>query len=178
MRANIRRWVASVADRIEIPEPIYEFGSFRVPGQEELADMRPLFPGKNFTGCDMREGLGVDLIIDVHDLDYRFQPKSIGTILCLETFEHVRYPHVAMEQFYYVLKEGGVLILTSTMAQTIHNHPSDYWRFTPEGFGVLLEAFTSRFIDSCGEPRRPLCVVGVAVKEADVDLSCLEGALS
>jgi SAM-dependent methyltransferase len=177
MRANIKRWVAAVAERLDLPEPIYEFGSFRVPGQEELADMRPLFPGKKFVGCDMREGLGVDVVLDLHDVDYRLQPESVGTVLCLETMEHVRYPQEAMSQIHYVLKEGGVALITSTMAQAIHNYPSDYWRFTPEGFKVLLEAFTSSFVDACGEEKRPLCVVGVGVKEESVNLSCLRGAL-
>ena len=177
MRANIKRWVAAVAQRLELPEPIYEFGSFRVPKQEELADMRPLFPGKEFVGCDMREGLGVDRIVDLHDLDYRMVPGVVGTVLCLETMEHVRYPHVAMRNIHRVLVQGGVALITSTMAQPIHNYPSDYWRFTPEGFKVLLEEFASVYVDACGEDKRPLCVVGVGVKGEEVDLSCLKGAL-
>lgn len=177
MRANIRKWVARVAERIDIPEPIYEFGSFRVPGQEELADMRPLFPGKQFIGCDMREGLGVDKVMDLHDLDYQLVPGSVGTVLCLETMEHVRYPDIAMENIHRVLQDGGVAIISSTMAQAIHNYPSDYWRFTPEGFKVLLEDFQSVFVDACGEEKRPLCVVGVGVKRNEVDLSCLKGTL-
>lgn len=177
MRANIRRWVGAVEKALDLQPPIYEFGSFRVPGQEELADMRPWFPGKEYVGCDMCEGLGVDLVMDLHDLDYRIQPNTMRSVICLETLEHVRYPFQAMKNIFTALAPGGVVVITSTMAQRIHNYPSDYWRFTPEGFKVLLEMFPSVFVDACGEENRPLCVVGVGVKKEGVDLSCLKGLL-
>jgi len=63
MRPTIRRFVDAVAQTLPIGEPIYEFGSYRVEGQEELADLRPLFPGKEYIGCDLRPGLGVDWFV-------------------------------------------------------------------------------------------------------------------
>jgi 2-polyprenyl-3-methyl-5-hydroxy-6-metoxy-1,4-benzoquinol methylase len=43
----------------------------------------------------MREGLGVDRILDLHDID--LPSESAGTIICLDTLEHVEYPHRALE---------------------------------------------------------------------------------
>ena len=44
---------------------MYEFGSFQVEGQEGYANLRGMFPGKVYVGCDMRPGPGVDRVEDV-----------------------------------------------------------------------------------------------------------------
>ena len=59
MRELIRDFVALACNTLPLNGPIYEFGAFLVPGQEQLADLRPLFPGKPYVGADMREGPGV-----------------------------------------------------------------------------------------------------------------------
>jgi len=58
MRQNIKDFVSIVSKQLPIIEPIYEFGSFQVSEQIGLADLRPLFPEKEFVGCDMRAGPG------------------------------------------------------------------------------------------------------------------------
>ena len=56
MRQSIKQLVRIIADTLPVPEPIYEFGSLQVAGQEGFADLRPIFPDKQYVGCDMREG--------------------------------------------------------------------------------------------------------------------------
>ena len=56
MRESIKQFVKVVADKLPILEPIYEFGSLQVPGQESFADLRPFFPGKEYIGCDLKRG--------------------------------------------------------------------------------------------------------------------------
>jgi hypothetical protein len=63
MRESIKQFVKIAADTLPILEPIYEFGALQVPGQEGFADLRPIFAGKEYVGCDMREGPGVDRIL-------------------------------------------------------------------------------------------------------------------
>ena len=46
------------AETFDLPGPILEIGSYQVPGQEEIADLRTLFPGKEFVGVDVRAGPG------------------------------------------------------------------------------------------------------------------------
>ena len=43
MRESIKQYVETVAETMPIAEPIYEFGSLQVPGQEGFANLRPLF---------------------------------------------------------------------------------------------------------------------------------------
>lgn len=56
----VKQFVKIVAETMPITEPIFEFGSLQVSGQEGFADLRPLFPNKEYVGCDIREGPGVD----------------------------------------------------------------------------------------------------------------------
>ena len=58
----------AVAETFDLPEPILEIGSYKVEGQEELIDLRPLFPGREYYGVDMREGPGVDMVQNVEEL--------------------------------------------------------------------------------------------------------------
>src|SRR5665647_1859435 len=109
MRESIKQLVKIVAETLPVTEPIVEFGSFQVAGQEKLADMRPLFPLKEYIGCDMRRGPGVDCIADLHDI--AMPTESVGTALVLDTLEHVEYPRKALEQIYRVLKPDGIVLI-------------------------------------------------------------------
>jgi hypothetical protein len=68
MRPHLREFLELCARTLVCPEPIVEIGAFQVAGQEAIADLRPLFPGRHYIGCDMRRGPGVDRIEDVHAL--------------------------------------------------------------------------------------------------------------
>ena len=166
MRESIRDFVRAVSESIPILEPIYEFGSFQVDGQEAIADLRPLFPGKKYIGCDMRSGKGVDLLLNLHDID--LPDSTAGTVLALDTLEHVEFCRRAMSEVYRILKPGGVAIISSVMYFPIHEYPSDYWRFTPEGFRSLLNQFSYSTVDFLGKEDSPHTVVGIGIKEKDV----------
>ncbi|MGH8010367.1 MAG: methyltransferase domain-containing protein, partial [Candidatus Binatia bacterium] len=113
MRGNIREFVRTTAEVVEVPEPIVEIGSLQVAGQMHSADLRPFFPGKHYIGCDTREGPGVDRIENVHALS--FANDSAGTVLMLETLEHVENPLQAMAEVLRVLKPEGLVVLSSVM---------------------------------------------------------------
>lgn len=169
MRPSINQFVGITARRLTIAEPIYEFGAYQVTGQEHIADLRPYFPGKEYIGSDMREGPGVDVILNLHSLD--LPDASVGTALMLDTLEHVEYPRRAMDEVYRVLKPGGLVVMSSVMKFHIHDYPDDYWRFTPEAFRSLLKPFSQSFVTYAGEDIHPHTVVGVGVKNGEVDLA-------
>jgi hypothetical protein len=162
MRHIIRDFVKICATFAPITVPIYEFGAFQVPGQEDLADLRPLFPHKEFWGADMREGRGVDIVLDLHDI--KLASDSVGTVLVLDTLEHVEFPRKAITEIYRILKRPGMVIMSSVMNFPIHDYPSDYWRFTPEGFKSLLNIFDYALVEHAGKPAFPHTVVGIGVK--------------
>jgi SAM-dependent methyltransferase len=162
MRKSIRKFVELVSETLPVSYPLYEFGSYQVEGQQSQIDLRPLFTGGEFIGADMREGPGVDVILDLHKID--LPDDHIGTILTFDTFEHVEYPHRAIEEIYRVLKPGGKVVFSSVMRFPIHDFPSDYWRFTPAAFESLLKPFDSTFVGYAGYDYFPHTVVGIGFK--------------
>jgi SAM-dependent methyltransferase len=162
MRPSVRDFVAVCAGSLRILEPLYEFGAFIVPGQEQLADLRSFFPGKKFVGTDMREGPGVDVVLDLHDID--LPDETAGTVLLLDTLEHVEYPRKALDEVHRILQPEGIVIMSSVMDFPIHAYPSDYWRYTPEAFRSLLKPFASCFVESLGRRDFPHTLVAVGFK--------------
>jgi SAM-dependent methyltransferase len=163
MRQSVKDYLTKVLNQYPIKEPIYEIGSYRVEGQEEFADLRPFFPEKRYIGCDMRQGLGVDRVEDVHCLNIR--SNSIGTVLIFDTLEHVENVHQAMTEIHRVLKPGGMVIMSSVMNFPIHDYPSDYWRFTPKAFELLLKRFSIYEVEFDGNPQFPEGIYGFGIKK-------------
>ena len=169
MRQTIKDFVCLASTSLPVVEPIYEFGAFQVPSQEGFSDLRSLFPGRNYIGADMREGPGVDVILNLHSID--LPSESVGMVLCLDTLEHVEYPHKALEEIHRVLLPDGMAIISSVMDFPIHDHPQDYWRFTPEAIKSLLKPFASSFVGYAGVEIFPHTVVGVGFKGSVPSLS-------
>lgn len=162
MNQDVRSLVQIFAETFPLPEPIWEIGSYCVPGQEELANLRRLFPGREYLGLDMRPGPGVDRIENVERMTAA--DGSAGTILCLNTFEHVRDIFAGARELHRVLAPGGVLIMSCPFDFPIHDHPGDYWRFTPQALEVLTSGFPTRLLGFQGYPEQPHNVFVVAFK--------------
>lgn len=172
MRDNVRSFVAHAAAAFDLPGPVYEFGSYLVEGQDGLGDLRPLFPGRQYVGCDMRPGPGVD---DVQDLaQLALADETAGTVLCVDTLEHVFEARRAVEEMIRVLAPGGVLLISAPMDFRIHNYPSDYWRLTPACIARLLAPLESAIVGWQGLDSFPHTVLGVGCK-APVGRTFLSG---
>lgn len=167
MRGNIREFVRVVSETLSIPQPIVEIGALQVVGQPCPADLRPLFAGTDYIGCDIRPGPGVDRLEDVHHLS--FASDTVGTVLMLETLEHVKNPLQALAEVFRVLRPGGLAVISSVMDFPVHEHPADYWRFTPQGFELLLERFTPRRVYVQGLPVFPHSLGGVGIKPGQAE---------
>ena len=164
-------FVSDVAESLDLPEPVVEFGSMQVEdGQPN--DVRPLFADKKFVGTDFRSGPGVDQVEDLRSLS--FEDAEVGTALCLDTLEHCADPFTACREMHRVLRPGGVCLITSVMLIGIHAHPNDYWRFTPEGFRLLLGDFDDADVAGMGDPNAPFFVFGAAVKHGALGLELAE----
>jgi SAM-dependent methyltransferase len=162
MWQSVKDYLVRIVNRDPVLGPIYEVGAYRVGGQEEFADLRPFFPEKVYVDCDMRPGLGVDRVEDVHCLKLR--SNSIGTVLMFDTLEHVENVHQVMEEIYRILKPRGMVIMSSVMNFPIHDYPSDYWRFTPKAFELLLTRFAIYEVEFVGNPSFPEGIYGFGIK--------------
>jgi SAM-dependent methyltransferase len=170
MRDATRDFTQLCADTLTLNSPIYEFGALQVEGNPELSDLRPLFGGKTFVGCDMRPGPGVDKVLNLHDVD--LPNETAGTVISLDTLEHVEYPREAVKEIHRILKPDGVAILTSVLQFPIHGYPNDFWRFTPEGFKSLLRPFQNSIVGGCaGTEDFPQTIIGIGFKGDYPDLT-------
>jgi SAM-dependent methyltransferase len=161
--------VELVSRSLELDAPICEFGAWQADGREQLADLRALFAGKPYIGADMREGKGVDRILDLHDID--LPDASVAAVISRDTFDQVEYPRRAIDEIHRILKPDGIVVLTSVMNFPIHAYPNDYWRFTPEGFKSLLGIFNHVFVGEFGlEADHPETVVGLGFKGYKPDI--------
>ena len=153
----------AVAETFDLPAPILEIGSFQVAGQEQIADLRALFPGKEYVGVDCRPGPGVDCVADVEALP---QPSgSVGAVIAMNTFEHVPHFWRGFDEICRVLRPDGALLVSCPFYFHIHGFPSDYWRFTPDALEMLLERYPNRIIGWHGPRRRPANVWALGFRE-------------
>ena len=173
MRDNVRTFVQLAAESLALRGPIYEFGSYLAEGQEMLADLRPLFAGQQYIGCDLRPGPGVNRIEDLAALT--LDDETAQTIICVETLEHVFEARRAVEEMIRVLAPGGVILMAAPLDFHIHDHPSDYWRLTPSCVTRMLAPLDAVLVGWQGSARFPHTVFGMAAK-APVPTHFVRGA--
>jgi hypothetical protein len=160
--------VADVVDRLDLAQPIVEFGSRQVEAGQRN-DLRPLFAGREFIGTDLRAGPGVDRIEDLRGLN--FGDGEVGTALCLDTLEHCADPLAAGRELRRVVSPAaGTLLVSSVMLMPIHGYPSDYWRFTPEGLRLVLDGFDDIDVAGMGDPTLPFWVFGIGARGRSLGL--------
>ena len=171
MQNSIREFIKICCENLPFESPVYEFGAFTVSGQEPES-LRPLFPHHQYIGCDIREGPGVDKILDLHALD--MPDDSAGSILCLDTLEHVENPRLAVAEIFRVLKPNGLAVISSVFEFPIHNYPNDYWRFTPQGLELLMADFSPLQIFSYGRAENsPQSIVGIGQKAGSLNMATI-----
>jgi SAM-dependent methyltransferase len=174
MNLFMRGLVRSVAETFDLPGPVLEIGSFQVAGQEDIADLRPFFPGRGYVGLDVRAGRGVDLLADVERLPQA--DASVGTVLALGTFEHVPHFWRGFAEIERVLRPDGVLLVACPFYFHLHAFPSDYWRFTPDALELLLRNYPSKILGWHGPDRRPANVWAVAFRPGRPAITAAEHA--
>jgi SAM-dependent methyltransferase len=162
MRDHNKAFCRLVAETLDCLQPIYEFGAYQVDGQEGYADLRAFFPDRAYVGCDMRPGPGVDRVEDVTSIS--LPEASAGTVLCVETFEHVFDVKAAFSEVFRILKPGGVFVITTPFNFRIHGYPDDYWRLTPNCVRRMLANYAICAVGYQGHRAFPHTVMGVAVK--------------
>src|SRR3954453_5215994 len=162
MRDHNKAFCRLIAETFDCPGPVYEFGSYQVEGQGAYADLRSLFAGKPHVGCDMRPGPGVDRVEDVSAMT--LPDSAAGTVLCIETFEHVFEVRRAFDEVFRVLRPGGIFVITSPLNFRTHGYPDDYWRMTPNCLRRMLTPYAARLTGYQGYHKFPHSVMALGVK--------------
>lgn len=153
--------------------PVLEIGSLQVQ-EGAVGDLRPIFAGKEYIGCDMQAGPGVDRIERLEALT--FPDGWAGTVLCLNVLEHAWDFRRGAEEIVRVTGEGGLALVTAPFEFHIHAYPDDYFRFTPQAIARLMSGFPSLIYGWQGHPKTPRLVFALGLKDKRSDLAALAEA--
>ena len=93
-----------------------------------------------YISTDMREGKGVDIVLDAGDILEHFGEASFDVVLTTEMMEHVCNWDTVIYNMVRVLKPGGLLALTTrSPGFGKHGYPYDFWRFTQDDMKKIFE---------------------------------------
>jgi len=165
--------VRSAVAAFGVVEPVVEIGSCRYDIKGQDVDLRTLFKGKAYIGCDIAQGPGVDRIEDITKLT--FQDAEAGTVLCLHILEHVWDVFAATQHLRRVVKPGGMAVIVCPWNLHLHRFPKDYWRFSDDCMKQLMGAFPWLIVGRHGYANHPLDVFGIGFNRAefpDFDQRC------
>jgi SAM-dependent methyltransferase len=153
----------AITETFDLPGPVLEIGSHLVTGQEKIGNLRSLFPQKVYVGLDVQAGPGVDCVAKVESLPQ--SDASVGTVIAMNTLEHIPCFWQGLEEIYRVLRADGALLLSCPFYFHLHYFPCDYWRFSPQALELLLEAYPSKILGRQGPRKRPASVWALAFRE-------------
>ena len=110
----------------------------------------------------------VDIIADIHELSTSIAANTYDYVFCLDVFEHIPEPWIAVKELETILKPGGVALLTSPFNYQVHRQPGvfgDYWRINEDGWYSLLKNFIKVTVTAQGDDAFPHNYVVVASKK-------------
>lgn len=84
-----------------------------------------------YVNIDLLPGRGVDVLADAHHLP--FGSALFQRVECDAVLEHVRRPEAVMSEIERVLAPGGFAHVVVPFCHPFHEHPRDFYRFTPDG---------------------------------------------
>jgi len=135
VRGRIRAYIERQASKLG--DDVLEVGSRIHRPEAWWVVNRDLAQG-SWLGIDMQPGHGVDLVADIHDLPADWAGRFSG-ILCSEVLEHVARPWVALPKLAATIRPGGWLVVTTLFCFPEHGFPDDFYRYTRQGLGLLLQ---------------------------------------
>lgn len=157
-----RALVQSAVDVFAPQGPVVEIGSLQVD-DDATVDLRDLFPGQEYVGCDMRPGPGVDRVERLEALS--FADGHAGTVLCMNVIEHAWDFRRGVEEIVRVTAPGGLALMSTAFAIRVHGYPEDYWRFTPRAMERLFEAFPTHVYGWQSHEKDPRLVFALGLKQ-------------
>jgi SAM-dependent methyltransferase len=164
MHASVKTFLRQLPQDLLYNREILEVGSLNVNGsaRDVLAQNY-----KNYVGTDLRPGPRVDMVVDACDLTQTFGEETFDAVVSTETLEHVERWRPAIYNMVGVLRDKGILILTTrSVGFPHHEYPYDCWRFQPETMREILSRLGMTKVSVEDDPEVPGVFV-IACKDQD-----------
>jgi SAM-dependent methyltransferase len=110
-----------------------------------------LFNAKQ-VGADVYFHAGIDVVARAEDLPFR--DESFDVAICTQVLEHLADPVAMLNNTHRVLKQGGLLFLSTHGIWLEKHEKSDYWRWTLDGLVKLVAGAGFQVV--CQSSMKPL----------------------
>lgn len=171
MHDSVREFVTELAMKrpaLFQDKHVLEVGSANVNGS-----IRGLIEpfSASYLGVDIVKGLDVDRICHAEGLLRTFGEFSFDVVISTEMLEHCRYWKYAINNMKCVARKT-VILTTRSPGFPYHEHPGDFWRFTP----ALMEKVFSDFHNTLvlSDPEYPGVFVWAEREREIPDLKTLD----
>jgi len=101
-----------------------------------------------YTGIDVNPGPNVDYTPADPYCWPELQDESFDVIISGQTFEHIEYPWLIIEEMNRVLKKNGLICIVAPSRGPEHKYPVDCWRYYPDGFRALAKWVNLQVLES------------------------------
>jgi len=100
-----------------------------------------LFDNPNWTyrGADMVEGKNVHVILADPYNWTNIESNSFDVVISGQTFEHIEYFWITTLQIARIMKVGGLACIIAPSSGPKHRHPTDCWRYYPDGLRAIAK---------------------------------------
>jgi SAM-dependent methyltransferase len=119
---------------------VIEVGSLDINGT--LRPIVEVYKPALYTGVDLFNGPGVDIVCDAKELIDIFGQERFDLLISTEMVEHVLDWKKIITNFKNILKPSGVLLITTrSKGFFYHGYPYDFWRYELEDMKEIFSDF-------------------------------------
>lgn len=104
---------------------------------------------KQYKGADLSDNPQIEIRLDEKG-QLLCDDQSANVVLSTQVLEHVDDPNLYLKEAHRVLKNDGLLLLTTHGYWMYHPDPYDYWRWTSAGLKKVVEMNGFEVIDFRG----------------------------
>jgi SAM-dependent methyltransferase len=91
-----------------------------------------------YLGADIKENSAAQIEINIETGKILLEDCSVDIVLSTQVLEHVVSPLAYLRESNRVLKEAGLLVLSTHGVWMYHPDPTDFWRWTADGLSKII----------------------------------------
>jgi SAM-dependent methyltransferase len=108
----------------------------------------------SYLGADLSDNPAIDIHLDEQG-KLNYADSAADILLSTQVLEHVDDPELYLQESHRILKNDGLLLLTTHGYWMFHPDPNDFWRWTSSGLKKVVERNGFEVIDFRGIIGRP-----------------------
>lgn len=125
--------------RAKKPASVLEMGTRRSSPDRKThnLDQFPWVEAESYVRMDIRGGVDVDVVGDIHSLPKEWE-NHFECFIADAVFEHLERPWIAAKEVAKVLSPGGLFFVVTHQTYPLHGHPNDFFRFSKEALSLIF----------------------------------------